>query len=438
MSLGFSRTLSRWSPAVVLAASLALLTSPAAAAVLHQGAWPQQEPAVSLKVDGLPRSAAIRQLADAAGWSVVTQAVSDAPVTLDVHDQPPAAVLDQLLSDGDYSAVRDGTLVSVSPTPAVMPAAVPAAPAASPPPPAATPATAAAVVDPEDRTVTGGDLRIQPDQVVGDVTVMGGNVDLLGTAKGDVTVVGGSVRIHKGAHVTGDATAVGGALIVDEGATVDGDVSVTGGSLDRAGEPHVRVKIDDIPQLGNMLETGLHHDAKVGTLSRLADDAGHAVERSVLLFVLGVILIALGNGRMEMLEGEIAARPMRSLALGVVGFLASIAAFVLLCATILGIPVAVAGLIAGILLAGVGICAVLTTAGGALIGHRTSNPYLHLAAGTFLFLLLGAIPYFGGMVTATVAFIGIGSLVATRLAGLLPRRNRNGAGQGPYRTAAAG
>ena len=388
------------------AAAAALIVSTAATVALadvrHEGAWPADDRPISLKLENTGRLSALSQLADSAGWSVVARGISDSPVSLQVQDQPPSKVFDLLLADGTYVATRDGTLISLAPA-APAPAAVPAQDA-----------------EPEDRTVTGHNVRVEKNEVVGDVSVVGGDLDLYGTAEGDVSVIGGALRIHEGAHVTGDASGVGGAVIVDNGAKVDGEVSVLGASLNRGEKP-----------VGLASTSG-------SVVSHLANDAGTAMEHTVALFLLGAVLLALASNRMETLEAEVAARPMKSLALGVVAFLSAAVAFIVLCVTVIGLPVALVGLVLGFLLAGAGICAVLTTFGAALLGHRTRNPYLHLAVGCVLFTLVTAIPYFGGFVHAAVALVGAGSLVATRIAGLLPKRSANVVNQGPYRTAVVG
>lgn len=61
------------------------------------------------------------------------------------------------------------------------------------------------------------------------------------------------------------------------------------------------------------------------------------------------------------------------------------------------------------------------------------NPYAHLAFGCALFMVLGAIPFVGDFVIAAALLIGIGSVVATRAAGLMPQKN--GLVGTPYRDA---
>jgi hypothetical protein len=131
---------------------------------------------------------------------------------------------------------------------------------------------------------------------------------------------------------------------------------------------------------------------------------------------------------MERLQVEIAARPMRTFALGIVGILGAVVAMVALCVTVIGVPVA---LIAALLFAlgtFAGTCAVVETLGKAVSAHRSQSTYVHLAVGCAFFLVASAIPYIGPIVMSVVAIIGIGSLVATRAAGLVPMR---GLGQAP-------
>jgi hypothetical protein len=69
------------------------------------------------------------------------------------------------------------------------------------------------------------------------------------------------------------------------------------------------------------------------------------------------------------------------------------------------------------------MCAVLSVVGEALVRHRTENPYVHLAVGCTLFVVLAAIPLVGSWIVAATVLSAIGVLVATRGAGFLRKRN---------------
>ncbi|MGH7283016.1 MAG: hypothetical protein ACRELY_15945, partial [Polyangiaceae bacterium] len=306
-----------------------------------------------------------------------------------------------------------------------------ATPPVPPPPAAASAENSGGSERGEDRTITGGHLQIEAGETAKDVTVLGGSVDVLGNVTGDLTVLGGSARVHKDAKVHGDATAVGGSLRIDDGAEVDGDVGVIGGSLDRApgakvhgeitqGKGHkdknIKIKLDDDDE-----EPGKSPGI---SLHRTMGSIGGALTRSAILFVFGAVLLALATDRMERLRAEIAARPMRSFALGLIGALAASLAVVVLCITLIGIPIAVVGSIFAVFAGYAGFCAALATVGQALFGHKSPNPYMHLAIGCVLFMLLGSIPWIGAWITVACAFIGIGAMVATRGAGILNARAR--------------
>lgn len=453
------KTWSKGAVAVALVTAVALtggIESVAGAAMKREGTWPEADKKVSLELEHTPRRVAVRKLADAAGWSVVLPSGLEDPVDLAVKDQPADKVLDVLLGEGTFVAKREGDLVSIASVVTALPA--PASATAGDAADKAPEGTGAKATDRkkrgDDKVVTGGNLRIEKDEVVRDVAVYGGNVDVYGTVTGDLLVVGGNAYLHDGARVQGDAHTVAGNLDLAEGAHVDGDTRTFAGNVSRAGSKahatstppasasaKVTVAHDDEgdgdtddDKVDQVRETKEHgRSKKMSGLVGLVQRAGHAVTSSALLFVFGAVLLALVTPRMETLKLEAAARPMRSFAVGVVGSIAAVVLLAALCITLVGIPVAIVGLLLGILAAYAGICAVLTTAGELLLRHRTQNPYVHLAAGCALFLVLGHIPFFGGFVTALVTLMGIGVFLATSGAGLLPGQRL---GMGPYRTAA--
>jgi hypothetical protein len=463
ISLSSSRVSARALGASLLVASAALTAGVARAEVRHDGDW-DDDKEVTLDLDRVTRGEAVKRLAQATGWSIVFDAPPGDAIDVHVKDQSAIKVLDILLEDGHaYVAKRDDSLifikraddaaqVTVNPVNPVIPPIPPIPPIRPffPHPPAS-------LDDPEeqgtDRVVTGGNLRIEEDEVAADVTVMGGNVDIFGKATGDVVAMGGGVRIHKGAHVFGDATAVGGTLSIEDGARVDGDVGVLGGVLRRGKDAEIRGDIKD----GHKHKHGHRnkhrdrdrdHDASdasdapdakvqsVSTLRRVAREAGNALTQTALLFVFGAVLTSLAAPRMEALKLQLATRPMRSFATGVVTLLLSAVLLVALCVTLIGIPFAFIGVLLGFMAACAGLVAALETIGGALLAHKTKNSYVHLAFGCLLFMLVGAVPFVGTFLTVALILAGIGSVAATRGAGLIPTKNRPTGT--PYRDAALG
>lgn len=434
---------------IAIATALVLDSSSAFASVKLEGAWPDTDKLISIDASGLSRSDAVKRVADAAGWNVVVHAPASDPVDLHLKNVPATKVLELVLDDANYTATRDGTLVSiqriaadaaapassanVAPAPtetAITPPPVPPPPAVDsavppvPPAPALTTsaATPAATKRGHDQTVTGGHVDIEASDTVKDLTVIGGSVDVYGNVTGDLTVLGGAARVHKDGHVHGDATAVGGTLDVDEGSTVDGDVGVIGGILNRAPGATIHGEVvgghgkkDFKIKLGDDHEPG---QAPGFSIDRTMSSIGGALTRSAILFVFGAMLLALATDRMERLRLEIAARPMRSLALGVVGGLAGGLSLIVLCVTIIGIPIAVVASLVLVFAGYAGFCAALATLGQGIFGHKTKNPYVQLALACVVFLLVSSIPFVGGWFTAACALVGLGAVVATRGAGL--------------------
>ncbi len=157
-------------------------------------------------------------------------------------------------------------------------------------------------------------------------------------------------------------------------------------------------------------------------LSEAVHDFGQSITNMSLLFVLGCVLLALATRKMDTLRSEIASRPMRSFAMGIVGSIGALVGVTALCITIVGIPFALFAVLIAVFSVYAAICSVLVTFGAAVAGHRTKNPYVHLLIGCVAFLLVGIIPFVGGFVTFVITMIAIGTLVSTRLAGMVTRR----------------
>ncbi len=406
----------------------------AGATVKKEGGWPEVDKKVDLQFDGKP-SEGLKRLAKEAGWSLVVAngvAVdgSGGDVHVSVDDQPADAVLDALFVGRNVVAYRNGDLVTLTPG---------STDTASVTPPA--PAPAAPAVRGDDRNVFGGSLVIHKGEVAHNVTVAGGSLKVEGTITGDLVIAGGSAKILSGGRVMGNATVFGGSLKVEKDARVDGSVGIAGGALQREegsfvgggvvdsdhdGNVHVKVHDGEMTTEVSPKETGRSRSR----FSQAAHSFGQSVTRMALLFVLGCVLLALLAPPMERLRVEIASRPMRSFALGLVGsLLGSIAlaiVLVVLCVTVIGIPVALVGVLLAILAVYGGIASVLTTVGAAVIGHRTSNTYLHLLFGCGAFLVLSAIPAVGPIVTLVVTMVAVGALLVTRGGGLFDRRRRTG------------
>jgi hypothetical protein len=432
--------LARVSRITSLVTLMLFLPLAAEAAVHKEGAWPASDKKVSFEFEGKPSDGLVK-LAEEAGWSLVMSkgiTVSEHDVKINVEDQPADAVLDALFAESDVVARRNGTLLTITATSSAPGSTVtpPSAPAGGVPSIPAVPPVP--TVRGEDRNILGSSLVVGKDEVVHTVTVTGGSAKIYGIVTGDLVVAGGSARIEDGGRVVGNATVFGGSLRVVSGARVDGDVGIVGGALkreegaiiggevvDSANGQHgdVNVTMKD-GEVSTGVGEGRQRTSGRARLTESVHSFGQSVTNMSLLFVFGCVLLALGTRKMEVLRVEAAARPMKAFAMGIVGAICALIAIAAMCVTLVGIPFAVMVVLLGVFSVYASIAALLTTVGAAVAGHKSKNPYVHLLVGCVLFLLAGLLPYVGGLVTAAVVLIAIGTLVTTRLAGIVDGRAR--------------
>jgi hypothetical protein len=430
------------------------VVSPAGATVEKKGEWPAEDKKITLNIDHTSQANAIKQLAEAAGWSVLVRGNGGEIAELHVKDQPADKVLALILADGNWSAQRDGTLIAISQNSdakALAEAAVAAVPPVPPvPPPVVAPVMPDVKVHVEvdddsdaddekdshknmgkDREVVGQNLVIEKDEVIRNVHLVGGSLVIKGTVTGDIELVGGKVDLEPGSRVAGNIQVMGGSVHAKKGARIEDNTDIVGGHFDReegatvAGNVSTRIEGDD-------------DKASMGT--RMAREIGECTTAGAFLFALGAVLIALFTKRSETIKVEFAARPMRMFALGIAGLLGSIVVLGALCVTVIGIPFAAIGLLLGIFGIFAAMTSVLEVVGRAFIGHKTKNEYAHLALGCGLFAVTMMIPVVDDIAKFVLVLVSIGSLVATRGAGLIPpRKNAQPAidDSHPYRSAEA-
>jgi hypothetical protein len=403
----------------------------AQASVKKEGTWPADEKAVSFQYEGA-RIGGLEKLAEQAGWSLVLsdKAALASPRTVSValKGQSPADVLDALLDDGEFVAIRKGTLVRVE----LVDAGAKDVSATSDATPvvATTSRTDATGDDAEDLKVMGGHGQLDKGQTVRNLTVMGGSCDVYGRVDGDVSVMGGRVTLHEGAVVEHDVTTMGGHVEIERGATVRGRYATLGGSIHREDGAVVSGHVEGA---GVGKSSSKRSDGPKSFIHRVGD----AVSNTAILFVLGVVFLAIAPKRMEMLRVEVARAPMRQVGLGIVGFFGFLVAVIVLCVTVIGIPVALIAVFLGLVGLYGGMVAGLAVIGAALVRHKSENPYVHLAVGCFVFFVVYPLPFIGPPLTFALLLLGVGVLVSTRFAGFFPTKKKADTvdigGEGPYR-----
>ncbi len=282
----------------------------------------------------------------------------------------------------------------------------------------------------DDRVRIGGGVTVRAGEVVpGNVVAIGGGVDVDGEVHGDVVAIGGSVRLGPAASVANNVVVVGGTLQRDPGARIDGQVQEIGmGAFDLS-----RVRWPAVPAgayWGTMFGSTF---ALVGTLSRLA-----------ILCLLCALVVLIGR-RYAARAGDFAVvTPLKS---GAIGFLAQllflpvlVITIVVLCITIVGIPLLllIPFVILALAVVGlVGFTGVALRVGDGVadrFGMARDNIYLATVIGVVLLLspavlarLVGvvaggwmfpvtlALGILGGVVEYLAWTVGFGAVVLARL-----------------------
>lgn len=393
--------------------------------------------------------AALKRIASSAGFSIVLpQGEVTGSVTASFKDVPVEDALRAVLAQGALTAERQGQLIVVHPA-GLLPEALPpglsreaqraAAEAMRKGQQAMRNATSRAHKAQSngegrrDRDATGSDLTIVPGESVRDVNVVRGNLRLqTGAEARDANVVLGSLTLDAGATardvaaVLGSATlgagasarevvAVMGNVEIGPGAEVAQDVVSVGGRVHVDPSAHVggsthSVSFPSLPQVPGKFTIRVFPDIP----SPIAMFFGTMV-RFAVLFVLGLLVLAVAPRRMEAVSSAMVSGPWRSLAAGLLGSVGMVVLAILLAVTVVGlllVPVQVLAVLAGGVL---GITA-LTYYLGRLLPLPSSRRtmVLELAVGTLIFSIAAEIPVLGAMVWVATWFLAFGAVLRTR------------------------
>ncbi|GHG77081.1 hypothetical protein [Comamonas sp. JC664] len=269
----------------------------------------------------------------------------------------------------------------------------------------------------------GQNLEVKEGQTVESAVVYGGNLVVNGHVKDDAVAFGGNLEVH--GRVEGDAHAFGGNVILGPDAQVGGDVSAFGGTVERDDDARVEGSIESFggAGIGRMVAGEIKKGVKEAKHSsgnrgdRDDDGAGLAgfILTFAVLFGLGFLGQMFFPARMKQLGEEVRRSPVQTGLTGLLGLLAMIPLTVVLCITIIGIPVALVLWLAAPVAAALGYAAVASEVGmkvPILRGRKTQA--VVLALGLLVLMVVGAIPILGTLVTLFVGFMALGAVIRTR------------------------
>lgn len=249
-----------------------------------------------------------------------------------------------------------------------------------------------------------GDLRID-GEVRRDAVAVMGSVTINGKVGGEVVAVMGDVVLGPKAEVDGDVVAIGGTLQRDPGAIVGGEVTRVGvGKLSVA-------KLQTPSALRAWWDHALGHGALFGV------GAGLGWLAVPVLLALGfyALLALVFPGGIRRTGDMLVQRPGAVVLSALLTFMALPVLFILLLITVVGIPVALLGLPAGIVVGVMfGKAAIYGLVGRKLMQNRASLAVSVLIGGV-VFALLFAVPVAGLALAALTAALGLGCSVAALL-----------------------
>jgi hypothetical protein len=258
----------------------------------------------------------------------------------------------------------------------------------------------------------GDALEIGQGEVVDRAETMGGPLHVRGTVRGDARSVGGEIHVHDGGRIGGNAAAVGGDIIIEPGGRIAGTANVVGGQvLVRPGGKlgHLATA----PPITAALSAPALPDR--GLWDGVWSTLGGLYQRLVFLLAFagaGVLVIALMPERIGRISEKVAAQPLAS---GLVGLLGAIAVPVLAIAllpTLVGPIVLLSALGIAWMMGFVALCQLI---GDRLDPSRGSRGrWAAFLIGSVIVSFIGALPWIGVIAVIGASLVGIGAVLTSR------------------------
>ena len=264
----------------------------------------------------------------------------------------------------------------------------------------------------------GGKIEVANNApITGDAMIAGGEVKVNGPIGGNLHVGGGQVTVD--APVGGDAFIGAGSLILGPNARIEGKLKFRGGELRQ--DPAAQV-------VGGITHTERrhHHVDSADDLS-IGYRFTHGWVWSAGLVILAAILAGALPGPSARLAQELRERPWHTPLLGFIALTAIPVAAVLLCITIIGIPIGILTLVlyAGLLMFGYVWMGVVL--GGLLLDRYSAAQATETAwrvgaaaLAMIVLALLVRVPFLGGLVKVSALVIGVGMIVGAVMRHMQP------------------
>lgn len=278
---------------------------------------------------------------------------------------------------------------------------------------------------PDDYVRVADDIHIESDEKIeGDIVGIMGDVLIDGEAMRDAASIMGDITINGTVH--GDVSAVMGDVKLGPKAVVDGDVTTLGGEVKRSPGATVGGKISR-QDLGKKIHApeGIQawwdHALSHGAFMGFGRGLGWLFRLAIVWVALAALLGLAFPGGIRRTGDMLVQRPAAVLLSALLTMLALPILFILLCITVIGIPVAILGLPIGIFVAVLfGQASIYGLLGRAVTRDRLPVPVMVIIGG-FIVIVLHHLPIIGLALLALMAALGLGcSITALLTAGKKP------------------
>jgi cytoskeletal protein CcmA (bactofilin family) len=303
-----------------------------------------------------------------------------------------------------------------------------------------------------DALIGGGSVSVGA-RIGGDLYATGGRVTVDAPVSGNIRLAGGQIEITRHGSIAGKTTLAGGRVTVlgkagrqlvvfAEHVTLDGDVAgnatIASRSLSIGPNAHVSGKLTYRGTMPAQIDPEAVIGGGINYLNFDFDDETYqpvarvvawvgAIAFTVGLFLIGMIAIIMAPVSTAHMSRLGRARPISSLALGLVTIACLPIAVILLMLTVVGIPFAFMLLLAWpmILIFGylAGVMAVSDAVAGPSADARGRRIFL-LAMGLGIMLLFARVPFAGWLIGMLLLVMGVGAMALNAMGATIPDRTR--------------
>ena len=256
----------------------------------------------------------------------------------------------------------------------------------------ASPALAAAD-EPKDRVVVSGDVVVTEGEIVGDIVIFDGSVEVEGHVHGSVVAFSGPVRIS--GTVTDSVIAFDGVATIEDGATVQGDVFSTR---------------DPIVESGATVE-GEAARWDIGMFGGIYDVVSHLMfwlAGTVSTLILGLFMVFFAPRALDSARRLSEERRASVIGMGLAVFFGLPMLALGIMVTLVGVPLGLAIVLALALIYPIGYVTSTTLLGAAI--RPTSERAVSFIIGWTILRLIALVPFVGGLVWTAASIFGLGAL----------------------------